>query len=129
MLALVVSGGHTHLYLAEFDENREANHGDSSEAHVMTTEAGQPGLAVQECGADGGRCGGRGVRQGGQAAWVGVSRRAMDGCAGEGRESAGGGVSVWADQGAEAQLRRNRRSVPPHDCGMTNNRNGAVSTL
>jgi N6-L-threonylcarbamoyladenine synthase len=60
-LALVVSGGHTHLYLAEYD-----------------AEAGQ--LDVSQRGADGGRCGRRGVRQGGEAAGAGISGRAVDRC-------------------------------------------------
>ena len=48
-----------------------------SYAPVHSAAAGR-GCGVSECGADGGRCGGRGVRQGGEAAGAGVSGRAVD---------------------------------------------------
>ena len=97
LLALVVSGGHTHLYLAE------------------ATAAGV--VEVSQRGADGGRCGGRGVRQGGEAAGAGVPGWAVDGPAGAVRGPGRGAVSLWADQAEAGRMAAVRLFVQRHQDG------------
>jgi hypothetical protein len=56
------------------------------------------GLALLANWADAGRCGWRGLRQGGQAAWAGVSGRAVDRSSGAVWRSEGCAVQLCADQ-------------------------------
>src|ERR1019366_2329858 len=98
LLALVVSGGHTHLYLCIHIS--EARYGAPglvgkgrnteilSEAQNDEPGVGHPGLRRY-------RNVGRTVDEG---AGAGVPGGAVDGCAGAGGEPAGGGVQVWSDQ-------------------------------
>ena len=81
LLALVVSGGHTHLYLAK-----------------QQTRNSESDLELPQRRPHGRRCRRRGLRQGRQAAWPGLSRRPMDRRPRSPRQSARRAVYLRPDQ-------------------------------